>query len=169
MGILKDKKLLAQRFNQRAVEFYYAANDLRKNSKRSVHVIDYCTALSFELKLKAILALRGEFEKKNKHHDIVKLFEICKICISNIDHKQLIDYYNTALEFSGRYPLTEAGDREKLNRVVSGIYEETKNHFTDTPNKSVYPFIDKNFIDNGCYKDIWKILCETLMAEDKTD
>ncbi len=65
--------------NQRAIEFYNSSKCLRDNSRFAVHVIDYCTALSFELKLKSILVLRGQFCEKSKNHNIIELFKKCEI------------------------------------------------------------------------------------------
>jgi hypothetical protein len=149
----------ASRLNQRAIEFYNAARNLRKNFFSAVHVIDYCTALSFELKAKAIICLDGQFNKKLKIHKICELFEKCGLDVNKYQYRAHINFYEHILNKNGRYSIKDNAEREKHNRVLAEIgieIERDHKHY----NNMKFKINPEKYAINHLYKDIWKELCE---------
>lgn len=107
-------------FYQHAIQFKNAADELRRNSF-CVQVYDYCTGISYELILKAILCIRGMFTKKDKVHNFTHLLDKCYIHI-NEREKEYLDYIDLILNKFGRYPVLSIEDREKLDNAVKSSY-----------------------------------------------
>lgn len=155
----KGDILYASRMNQRSIEFYNAAESLRKNFWGAVNVIDYCTALSFELKAKAIIFLDEQPDSKFYIHKICTLFDKCGIDVNRNQYKNLIKFYEHVLNNHGRYSVKNHEEREKHYSILSGIGIKVKKHpkysnlFTNEINSKEYTL-------DYLYKDIWKELCE---------
>lgn len=170
MGVSQKSIILASRLNQRAIEFFNSAESLRVNFSAAVHVIDYCTALSFELQLKSILAARdifkdGEVDEKHRRHNICNLFDECKITFDSDKHNELITYYNAILNGIGRYSTTAKGYREKLDNALSGMLKKADNYFHTPNDNCVYEINLESGIVENSYKEIWGRLSEIFNAE----
>lgn len=162
MGLSRKNLILASRLNQRAIEFFNSAESLRVNFSAAVHVIDYCTALSFELRLKSILAVR---DRKLWGHDICKLFDECNISFNHDKHNELIKYYDTILCSIARYSTTREGDREKLDAALSRMYKKKPNYFNIPDENCVYEINPGSGIVDDTYKEIWETLDNIFKTE----
>ena len=170
MRVPQRSMILASRPNQRAKEFFISAESLRANFSAVVHVIDYCTALSFELNLKSILAVRGviageEVDKAHRHHDIIKFFKECNIVFENSKSSELVEYYNLILNGIGRYSTTTKGDRGKLDAALSGMYKEIPNYFNTPEKNCIYEINPESGIVDDSYKKIWNTLDNIFRTE----
>ncbi len=164
-----------KKFIRRAREFYNSAEILRKNFQLAVNVIDYCTALSFELILKSILVLRGKWKFG---HDIIELFKLCDIKFDNEKYNELIEYYNVILNETGRYSTTKdyidkmSGKentnriREKINKSTKNLFIKKENYFSSASNP-IYEINPQSGIVDNSYKHIWQTINELAEKEYK--
>jgi hypothetical protein len=155
----------AYKLSGRAYDFYRSADYLRTISPEPYNVVDYCSALSFELKLKSILLLRGKFSGKLRHHRIDELFKKCEIKFKDSDINNAIKHFNVILNDIGRYSVETVIDRERLDGAVSTLSDEIGGNFGDSCKKSMFQYNYDNFIEKNVYKDIWEKLCNEYNAE----
>lgn len=155
------------KFFRHAIQFYNVAQELRTSRLHlAMQAIDYSLAISYELALKAIMTVRGQFDRN--HHKIHNLFDLYSICFVSIDsenERELIDYLCVILTKFGRYPVLSLEDRKLLdsklqNTVIVRRDKETIERY----GKKVSETNPESGIVDKTYISVWEKLSSIFNA-----